>query len=134
VAEGVGVRSLSRSLSPTDPQALSLIPWAAFVLVLLVDGWVTDGPVSLVGVVPGSVLYLAFVALPCLFPLTVAPSPWLRYAVALVMSAVAVFAAVAMISSEDAQAGLIVFVVTYVAVPLGGAIWVTREVVASRRR
>ena len=128
------MRSLSRSLTPTDPRALSLIPWAAFVLVLLVDGWVTDGPLSLFGVVPASVLYLAFVALPSLFPLTVTPAGWLRHAVVLGMTAVAVFAAVAMISSEDAQAGLIVFVVTYVAVPLGGAIWVTREVVASRRR
>jgi hypothetical protein len=128
------MRSLSRSLTPTDPRALSLIPWTAFVLVLLGDGWVTDGPISLLGVVPASVLYLAFVALPSLFRLTVAPAGWLRHAVVLGMTAVAVFAAVAMISSEDAQAGLIVFVVTYVAVPLAGAIWVTREVVASRRR
>ena len=128
------MRSLLRSLVSTEPRALSLIPWAAFVLVLLVDGWASDGPSTLIGLVPAAVLYLPFVALPCLFPLTVAPSRWLRYAVVLVMAPVAVLAAVAMVSSEDAQAGLFVFFVAYVALPLGGIIWVAREVVAARRR
>ena len=66
------MRSLLRSLVSTEPRALSLVPWAAFVLVLLVDGWATDGPVTLLGLVP--------------------------------------------------------------ALPLGGIIWVAREVVAARRR
>jgi len=128
------MRPLARSLVSTEPRALALVPWAPFVLVLLVDGWASDGPVTLLGLVPASILYLAFVALPCLFPLTVASWRWLRYTVAVVMTAVAVSAAVAMVSSDDAQAGLFVFIVASVALPLGGVIWVAREVVAAQRR
>jgi hypothetical protein len=66
--------------------------------------------------------------------LSVARPGGMHWAVVAVMTPVAMAAAVAMVSSHDAQAGLAVLYVPYVAVPLGTVIGVARGLVAWPRR
>jgi hypothetical protein len=114
--------------------ALALVPWAAFLLVLVIAGPAEGEPIRPDGVARASAGYLLFVALPCLFPLAVARPGWQRGAVITAMTVVAVLAAVAMVTSDDAQAGLAVLIVPYVARPLGAVPLVGRAIASRLHR
>jgi RDD family len=119
---------------PWSAAAASLVPWAAFlVATALTDIWVDYSSRSFVGLIAASPAYLGFVALPSLLPLAAAPPGWMRVTVLTVMTAVAVIAAVLVVSSDDAQARLAVLLVPYVAVPLGTAVWVAQTVLNARK-
>jgi hypothetical protein len=66
--------------------------------------------------------------------LSVARPGGMHWAVVAVMTPVALAAAVAMVSSHDAQAGLAVLYVPYVAVPLGAVIGVVARGLAGGHR
>ena len=121
------------SFTSFDPQAAlaSLLPWAAFlVATALADRWVDHTSGSFAGLVASAPWYLGFVAAPAYLPLAAARHRLVRIAVLVVMTATAGTAGVLVVASDDAQAGLAVLVVSYVALPLAGAI----EVVNYLRR
>jgi hypothetical protein len=97
------------------------------------DIWVDYRSGSFVGLIAASPAYLGFVALPSLFPMAAASPGWMRVSVLTVMTAVAVVAAVLVVTSDDAQAGLAVFLVPYVGVPLGTVVWVAQTVLNARK-
>lgn len=90
--------------------------------------WVEFRSVSIGVLVAGAPLYLGFVALPSLLPLAAARAGVMRAAVLVLMTGVAVLA----VATDDAQAGLAVFLVPYVAVPLAALLWIGQAVAASR--
>jgi RDD family len=120
-----------------SPIAASLIPWAAFVACLAVSDVRADGESASVGAVIAliavSPVYLLFVALPSLLPLAAAAPGRMRAAVVAVMTATAALAGVLVGTSDDAQAGLAVLLVSYVGLPLGAIIWVTRTAANARQ-
>lgn len=94
---------------------------------------------SLSGLIATASFYLGFVALPSLLPLAAAQRGMMWIAVLIVMTAVAAFAGILVVTTDDAQAGLAVLFVPYVAVPLAGVLWIgeavaTRRTVAARPR
>jgi hypothetical protein len=106
----------------------SLIPWVAWLVTLaVVDRQHLEPSELLLLAIP----YLAFVALPSFVPLAVARHRATRIAVLVLLTATAVSAAVAMVSSHDAQAGLAVLWIPYVALPAALAIGVGQAAVAA---
>jgi RDD family len=122
-----------RAETPTAAAVGALVPWAAFLIALaVVDAGRDHGSGSLAGLAAVAPVYLGFVALPSLFPLLAARAGARRLAVLVVMTAVAATSAVSMATSDDAQAGLAVLLVPYVAIPLAVVVW-AGEAVAARR-
>lgn len=112
----------------------SPIPWAAFLgATVVADVWIERTSISYGGLVTSSPFYLGFVALPSLFPLAVARRGTMWLAVLAAMTGVSALAGVLVVTTDDAQAGLAVLWVPFVAVPLAGVIWIG-EAVAARRR
>ena len=107
----------------------SLVPWLA----LLVAGEITDDGPAFARAPAAGLLYLGFVALPCVLPLAAARAALTRLAVLLLLTSVAAYAGWQMATIEDGQAGLAVLLVPYVAIPLGVVLW-TLEVIAAHRR
>jgi hypothetical protein len=105
----------------------SLVPWAA----LLAAVTLVDGPPAEPGVVAAP--YLVFVALPSFLAALAGRSAAVQVLVLVVLTAVAAWAGVEMATTEDAQAGLAVLLVPFVALPLGVAVAVGSEVAAVRR-
>ena len=97
----------------------SLIPFVAFLGVSLAD----LGLGSLLDLIVWSPFYFGFVALPSLLPLAAARRGAVWLAALFLMTLVALVAGLAMVTSDDAQAGLAVLVVAYVALPLAGVLW-----------
>jgi hypothetical protein len=101
------------------PAVASLVPWAAFLLPLYVGGLVRGTEWELepqfTVVLPG---YLLLISLPSLLPLTVAPPGRLRLAVLVLLTGVALYASWFVMTSESSTAGLAVFLVPQVAIPL----------------
>jgi hypothetical protein len=109
----------------------SLIPWAGFLAAVEVaDLSVENKSTSLGGLIASAPVYLAFVALPSLLPLAVARRGLVWISVVIVMSAVAVAAGILVMTTDDAQAGLAVLWVAFVAVPLAGVLWIGEAVAA----
>ncbi len=111
----------------------SLFPWAGFLgAIVVADLSVEDKSTSLGGLIAAAPLCLAFVALPSLLALAVARRRLMWISVVIVMTAVAAAAGILVATTDDAQAGLAVLLVPYVAVPLAGVLWIG-EAVAARR-
>jgi hypothetical protein len=106
----------------------SLVPWVAWLVTLAVVDRQDVEPSELLLV---AIPYLAFVALPSFVPLAVARHRATRIAVLVLLTATAVSAAVAMARSHDAQAGLAVLLIPYVALPAALAIGVGQAAVAA---
>ncbi|MGI8983120.1 MAG: RDD family protein [Acidimicrobiales bacterium] len=107
----------------------SLVPWLALMAAVVVAG---DG-VTVSSVVAAAPLYAVFVALPSMVAI-VAGRWWAkRLAVTVVMTGVAAYAGVQMVTVDDGQAGLAVLWVPMAALPLGGIVWVGGAVVARYR-
>lgn len=100
----------------------SLIPWAAFIVVVAVDA------APAINLPAAAAIYLVFVALPSAVPVAATRSRSALLAALVVMTAVSPFATIGMTTSDDAQARLAVLLVPYVALPLGTAIWVAQAV------
>lgn len=107
----------------------SLIPWAAYLGATAVAYVWVGYSFSPVGLLSAGPLYLPFVALPSLLLLAVARHRATKIVVLVVMTATAVLAAVLVVTTEDGQAGLAVFLVSYVAIPLFAVIWVGQAVI-----
>jgi hypothetical protein len=119
--------------SPRAAALASLIPWFAFLVAASVaDAWVDDRSGSLAGLAAAAPLYLGFVALPSMLSLLAARTAVTRLIVLVVMTAVAAMSAVLVATSDDAQAGLAVLWVPYVAIPLAVLLWVGHAVAARR--
>ena len=106
----------------------SLIPWSAFLVVVAIVN--DSAPPS--GLLAAALPYLGFVALPSLAPIVAARARRTRLIVVVVMTAVAAAAGVLVATSDDAQAGLAVLWVPFVAIPLAVVLWVGKRV-ADRR-
>jgi len=107
----------------------SLIPWAAFLLAMaLVDFRST----SLIGLAAAAPLYLSFVALPSLLALAVVRAGLLRIVVLVLLTAVAATGGVLVVTTDDAQAGLAVLWVPFVAIPVAAVVWIGQAVAARR--
>ena len=125
--------SRGRGESPEAAALASLIPWAAFLTAATVaDTWVDGRPGSRSGLVAAAPFYLGVVALPSMLPLVAARTSRTRLVVLAAMTAVATASAVCVATNDDAQAGLAVLWVPYVAVPLAVALWVGHAVAARR--
>jgi hypothetical protein len=109
--------------------SLSFIPWATFLVALVVVGASYDETVSVGGIAAAAPLYLLFVALPSGLALAASGTGRLRLVVLTVMTGISVLAAVELVASDDAQAGLAVLLVPMAAIPLAVAVWVGRLVV-----
>nr|MDQ3642461.1 hypothetical protein [Actinomycetota bacterium] len=107
----------------------SLVPWLA----LLIAAEIADDGPAFVRAPAAGLLYLGFVAWPCLLPLAAARAVATRLAVLVVLTSVAAFAGWQMATIEDGQAGLAVLFVPYVAIPLGVVLWTVEVIVAHRR-
>lgn len=120
-----GTRSCAHRLG--SAVSASLVPWAAFLLTSAVaDTWVDETSSSLVGLVGASPVYVVFVAAPSALALAAASPGWMRAVVLVVMTGAAIAAGVLVVTSEDAQAGLAVLLVPYVALPLAAAVMPVR--------
>jgi hypothetical protein len=98
---------------------LALIPWAAFLVATYAASVVSDvSSPDLAGLALSAPLYLAFVALPVLAPLSAARRRWMIVTVTVVTTVTAAVAGVLVATTDDAQAGLAVLWVPYVALPL----------------
>ncbi len=111
---------------------LSFVPSAAFLGALVLAGQWFEESASLAGIVTAAPLYLLFVSLPSALPLAAAGRGRLRLAVLATMTAVAVVAAMELVASDDAQAGLAVLLVPMAAFPLAVAVWVGRRLAGRR--
>lgn len=112
----------------------SLIPWAAFLVAAAVaEMWVHHefSAIGLAAAAPGS---LVVVALPAMVPLVVARAGATRAGVIIVMTAVATISAVLVVTTDDAQAGLAVVWVPFMAIPLAAVVWIGQAVAARRSR
>jgi hypothetical protein len=113
------------------PAAAALVPWAAFLIALVVaDPWSDATRIGWNVFVP--VVYLGFVGLPSAVPLVSAKRGWMRLVVLVVMTAVAVLSAVLVTTTDDAQAGLAVLWVPLTALALTGLIFAWRIVESYR--
>jgi uncharacterized RDD family membrane protein YckC len=77
---------------------------------------------------------LGLVALPAMLPIALARSRWLRLGVTALLTTVAVWSAVSVTRSHDAQAGLALLAVLYVAVPAAFVVVVTQQVLGAWTR
>lgn len=127
-------RTPSRLTSPGAAALASLVPLVAYLAAIAVaDRGVEQRSVPLIGLVAAAPVYLGFVSLPSLLPLLAARTAGLRLFAVLVMTGVAGTAGVLVVTTDDAQAGLAVLIIPYVAIPLAGVLWVASAVVAARR-
>lgn len=125
--------SRGRAVNPWPAVLASLIPWAAFLLATAVaDVWVDYESTSLGGLAAAAPFYLGVVALPSMLPLLAARAGVMRLAVLVVMTAVAAISGVLVVTTDDAQAGLAVLWVPFVAIPLAAVLWVGQAVAARR--
>ena len=107
---------------------LSLIPWATFLVVSFVAYSLSDlWTVRLGGTLTSAPWYLVFVALPALAPLAAARRRWMVNAVVVLTTAAAAVAGVLVATTDDAQAGLAVLWVPYVALPLSAVVCVVER-------
>ena len=129
----MGTESCGRAESPGAAALASLVPWAAFlVTATVVDPGREHGSLSLEGVVAAAPFYVLVVALPSMLPLLAARTGRRRLVLLIALTALAAVTAVLMVTSDDAQAGLAVLLVPYVAIPLAVVVWVGEVVVARR--
>lgn len=113
---------------------LALVPWLAFLAATMTaDAFIERTTVSPAGLASFAASSLAFVALPSLAPIAAARSSAVGWAAAAVMTVVAAIAGVLVVATDDAQAGLAVLWVPYVALPLALVISVTEAVVRKLR-
>jgi hypothetical protein len=111
----------------------AVVPTVAFYLAVVIGvAQVEYKSISVGGLIAAFPLYLVFVGLPSMFPFAVARHGWVRAMALLVMCATAAAAGALVATTDDAQAGLAVFIVWYVGVPLGATILVG-QAIASRR-
>jgi len=111
----------------------SLIPWAAFLAAIALTGIVSgDESMSIGRVVAVAPFDLAVVALPSALALAAARARATRVVALIVRTTVSAIAGVIVTASEEAQAGLAMLWVPYVALPLAAALWVGHAVAASR--
>lgn len=108
----------------------SLVPWAAFLVTVVAHERYDGGAVSLAGVIAAAPWYLMFVAVPSALPIAVSHHRVTRGAATVVMTATAVAAGALVVASDDAQAGLAVLWVPYVAIPTAVAIGLGQAVTA----
>ncbi len=127
------MESRGRGESPGAAALASLVPWAAFLLAATVaDTWVDGRSGSLGGLAAAAPFYLGYVALPSMLPLLAARTSTTRLVALAVMTAVATASAVVVATHDDAQAGLAVLWVPYVAIPFAVVLLVGHAVVARR--
>jgi hypothetical protein len=133
------------AMSTTQPHAgrarlrssilASFVPWAAFLgATVLADLWVDDRSTSHGGLAAAAPHYLGFVALPSLLPLAAARRGATWIVVLVVMTAVAVVAGILAVTTDDAQAGLAILWVPFVAVPSACVLWIGGRRPATSRR
>jgi hypothetical protein len=122
-------RTRSRLTSPGAAVVCSLVPWAAFLLAVTKTHSSFHKPVSLLELL-GEPVTLGFVALPSLLALAAARTRLTRLVVLMVMTGVAAWAGVSIVTTDDAQAGLAVLWVPFVALPLATVAWVGHNVAA----
>lgn len=114
---------------------LSVVPGAAYVVAATAGDITTRGAGLLLALsVPALAVGSAiFVAPPTFLAIVVARHPAVRGAVLVVVTAAAAVAGALVATTDDAQAGLEVLWVAYVALPLALAVWLGQEVAAARR-
>lgn len=118
---------------PTGALVASLVPTAMFMAAVAIADVSGDlRSVSALGLLAAAPVYLLWVSLPSLLPISATRSLVARAGVTVIMGGVAAWAGVLVVRTDDAQAGLAVLLVPYVAVPLGLALWISRSV-AERR-
>jgi hypothetical protein len=114
---------------------LAALPWLTFeIVLLLVPVWAPDESYHWSGVLGTAVAYAFFVASPGLVVACITTRKVVVAFATVVLVAAAAWAAIAMVSSDDAQAGLAVLIVWYVAVPLIALVGVVELVARSRSR
>ena len=105
-------------MKPTGAVAGALVPAAVFILSLSLSG--ASGPATGTGGwFAGAALIVATIVVPCAFALSSAWVDVLRFVILVALTTVAFFAARLIAGSDDAQAGLAILLVPYVAVPTG---------------
>ena len=115
--------------------AASLVPVAAFIAAVLVaDVWFGYTSGSLRGLVSSLPFLVATVAAPSFLAINAARDRSRRIMVTGIVTVTAITAAVFAVTSEDAQAGLWVLLVAYVAVPLAVVVWAYEAIREGRRR
>jgi len=115
--------------NPTAATLLSVVPWAAFLVALQL--WPDDSDSSR-GVAAFAPISFLFIALPSALPVVVARAWATRLLAVAAMTATNVVAASSLATSDDAQAGLAILLVPFVAAPLAVVIWVGQLVVERR--
>jgi hypothetical protein len=119
VERPVGAGRDDEGSTPWRVVLAALKPWAAFVVALgVVD--VGRGTAAFASNIIVPVAYLGFVGLPSAVPVLIAKPGWMRIAVSMAMTAVALISAVLMATTDDAQAGLAVLWVPLAAMVLTG--------------
>lgn len=110
-----------------------LAPFAAFFLSSVVAAIAVEfKSLSLGGLLISVSIYLMFVAAPSFLAIVAGRFLWLRLALVGAMTAVAGVAGVLIVATDDAQAGLAVLFVPYVAIPLAMIVWIADAVVVRR--
>ena len=110
--------------SPWMVVPLSLIPWAAFMISVPVAAMFVDRTsVDASGFFSSALFYVGFVSLPSMLPIAVGRGR-VRIAATAVMTVVASVAAILIVATDDAQAGLAVLIVAYVAIPFALILWI----------
>lgn len=113
---------------------LALGPWIAFMLAVPVADWFVEyNSVYVPGFLRSALFYLGWVSLPSLLPIAAARPGTMRTATTTLMSVVAAIAGVVVATSRDAQGGLAVFIVLYVALPLAAILWLARRLLTGTR-
>src|SRR5687768_8761901 len=108
---------------------LALIPWVVFLVSVPVGALFTDyQSVDVPDFLSSALFYVGFVSLPSLLPIAVARAGPTRVAATAVMSIVAGVSGVLIATTDDAQAGLAVLIVAYVAIPLAVILWIAKLV------
>ena len=125
--------AVERSHAGSDLRSVvigALVPWVVFLVsVPTASAFVDDRSVDVREFLSAALVYLGFVALPSLLPVAAARAGAMRMAATLLMAVVAGVAGVLIVTTDDAQAGLAVLVVPYVAVPLALLLLVLRALI-----
>jgi hypothetical protein len=127
---GAHVNEPQQTNEPTWAIAASLIPWIGFLAATLIavrfsDLRSIDTSRFLIQSAP---FYLGFVAAPSMLPLLVTRPGAMRKVVLGIMTATAIGAGIGVATIDDAQAGLAVLWVPYVAVPLAALLTIMQAV------
>lgn len=97
----------------------ALVPWLAYITAMAIaDRWVDFRSVTLAFVIRSTPFTLVVIALPSLGVIAAARTVVARRAATVIMTAVSVYAGIAVIATDDGQAGLAVLWVPIVALPL----------------